>query len=87
MLITFLAFRCAFVPCLVPAGVVVTSFDEILDDFHDFLECVLISIVAVYVPWCGRLEAMLSVVGPQLYADNLKCSSVPPGSLFNMFVL
>ena len=26
---------------------------------------------ALYVPWCGRLEAM-PFVSPQLYADNLK---------------
>ena len=37
--------------------------------------------VALYVPWCRHLEA-LPDVGPQLYADNLKCSAGRPGALF-----
>ena len=49
--------------------------------------------VALYVPWCRHLEA-LPDVKPQLYADNLKCSTERPGALFDaawftsgMFVL
>ena len=39
-------------------------------------------IVVLYVPWCRRLESVPSIK-PQLYADNLKCSSVcPKSSLF-----
>ena len=34
----------------------------------------MIFIVALYVPWCRHLES-LPDVKPQLYADNLKCSS------------
>ena len=34
----------------------------------------MVFIVALYVPKCGRLEAMPSIK-PQLYADNLKCSA------------
>ena len=41
----------------------------------------MVFIVALYVPWCRRLESLLSVK-PQLYADNLKCSSVCPDALF-----
>ena len=40
-----------------------------------------IFIVALYVPWCRRLEAM-PAVRPQLYADNLKCTAECPRSLF-----
>ena len=38
--------------------------------------------VALYVPWCRRLEAM-PAVRPQLYADNLKCTAERPGALFD----
>ena len=38
--------------------------------------------VALYVPWCRRLEAM-PAVRPQLYADNLKCSAERPRALFS----
>ena len=41
----------------------------------------MIFIVALYVPWCRRLEAVHSV-GPQFHADNLRCSSVCPRALF-----
>ena len=41
----------------------------------------LVFIVALYVPWCRRLEA-LPDVKPQLYADNLKCSAERPRALF-----
>ena len=37
-------------------------------------------IVALYLPWCGYLSAMVGV-RPQLYADNLKCVSGDPGVL------
>ena len=40
----------------------------------------MVFIVGLYVPWCRRLEAA-PLVGPQLYADNLKCSSVCPRAL------
>ena len=42
----------------------------------------MVFIVALYAPWCGRLEAM-PAVKPQLYADNLKCTAECPASLFN----
>ena len=42
----------------------------------------MVFIVALYVPWCRRLES-LPFVRPQLFADNLKCSSVCPGALFD----
>ena len=43
--------------------------------------------VALYVPWCRRLEAMPDVK-PQLYADNLECTAelpslMPPCLLLN----
>ena len=38
-------------------------------------------IVALYVPWCRRLEAMPGIK-PQLYADNLNCSAECPRDLF-----
>ena len=41
----------------------------------------MVFVDALYVPWCGRLESLPSV-WPQLYADNLKCSSVCPNALF-----
>ena len=41
----------------------------------------MVFIVALYVPWCRHLES-LPDVKPQLYADNLKCSSVRPRALF-----
>ena len=41
----------------------------------------VVFIVALYVPWCRRLE-VTPLVAPQLYADNLKCSSVCPRVLF-----
>ena len=49
-------------------------------------------IVALYLPWCRYLSAQVCVE-PQLYADNLKCTSRDPvlllhllGSLLGMFV-
>ena len=41
----------------------------------------MVFIVAMYVPWCRRLEAM-PAIKPQLYAENLKCSAVCPSALF-----
>ena len=41
----------------------------------------MVFIVALYVPWCRRLEPM-PAVRPQLYADNLKCTAECPRSLF-----
>ena len=41
----------------------------------------MVFIVALYVPWCRRLDA-LPDVKPQLYADNLKCSAERPRALF-----
>ena len=41
----------------------------------------MVFIVALYVPWCRRLES-LPDVKPQLYADNLKCSAARPRALF-----
>ena len=41
----------------------------------------MVFIVAVYVPWCRRLES-LPDIKPQLYADNLKCSAARPRALF-----
>ena len=40
----------------------------------------MVSKVALYVPWCRRLEAM-PCTKPHLYADNLKCSAVCPNAL------
>ena len=40
----------------------------------------MVSKVALYVPWCRRLEAM-PCIKPHLYADNLKCSAVCPNAL------
>ena len=37
-------------------------------------------IVALYVPWCRHLES-LPDIKPQLYADNLKCSTTQPRAL------
>ena len=37
--------------------------------------------VALYVPWCRRLEPMPGIE-PQLYADNMRCSAVCPNALF-----
>ena len=41
----------------------------------------MVFIVALYVPWCRRLES-LPDIKPQLYADNIKCSAVRPRALF-----
>ena len=41
----------------------------------------MVFIVALYVPWCRRLES-LPDIKPQLYADNLKCSATRPRGLF-----
>ena len=41
----------------------------------------MVFIVALYVPWCRRLES-LPDIEPQLYADNLKCSAARPRALF-----
>ena len=47
----------------------------------------MVFIVAVYVPWCRRLEAM-PAMKPQLYAEKTKCSAdaclVLLGSRLNM---
>ena len=37
--------------------------------------------VALYVPWCRHLEALLDIK-PQLCADDLKCSAECPNVLF-----
>ena len=34
----------------------------------------MVLIVALYAPWCRHLES-LAGISPQLYADNLKCTS------------
>ena len=41
----------------------------------------MVFIVALHVPWCRHLDALLSVK-PQLYADDLKCSAGRPCALF-----
>ena len=41
----------------------------------------MVFIVALYVPWCRRLES-LPDIKPQLYADHLKCSAARPRALF-----
>ena len=41
----------------------------------------MVFIVALYVPWCRHLES-LPDIKPQLYADNLKCSTVRPQASF-----
>ena len=41
----------------------------------------MVFIVALYVPWCRRLES-LPDIKPQLHADNLKCSAARPRALF-----
>ena len=41
----------------------------------------MVFIVALYVPWCRHLDALLDVK-PQLYADNLLCSAGRPRALF-----
>ena len=41
----------------------------------------MVFIVALYVPWCRHLES-LPDIKPQLYADNLKCSTTQPRALF-----
>ena len=41
----------------------------------------MVFIVALYVPWCRHLES-LPDIKPQLYADNLKCSTAQPRALF-----
>ena len=42
----------------------------------------MVFIVALYVPWCRHLDALLDVK-PQLYTDNLRCSAERPGALIN----
>ena len=42
----------------------------------------MMSIVALYLPWCRYLSAQVGVE-PQLYADNLKCVSRDPDLLLN----
>ena len=42
----------------------------------------MIFIVALYVPWCRLLDSVPEVK-PQLYADNLKCSTARPRALFD----
>ena len=34
----------------------------------------MVFIVALYAPWCRHLESLVDI-SPQLYADNLKCTS------------
>ena len=34
----------------------------------------MVFIIALYTPWCRYLES-LAGISPQLYADNLKCTS------------
>ena len=41
----------------------------------------MVFIDALYVPWCRHLES-LPDIKPQLYADNLKCSTAQPRALF-----
>ena len=41
----------------------------------------MVFIVALHVPWCRHLES-LPDLKPQLYADNLKCSTTQPRALF-----
>ena len=41
----------------------------------------MVFVVALYVPWCRRLEAM-PALGPQLHADSLKCCAECPNALF-----
>ena len=41
----------------------------------------MVFIVALYVPWCRHLES-LPDIKPQLFADNLKCSTAQPRALF-----
>ena len=41
----------------------------------------MVFIVALYVPWCRHLESLPDLT-PQLYADNLKCSTSRPRALF-----
>ena len=41
----------------------------------------MVFIVALYVPWCRHLES-LPDIKPQLYADNLMCSTTQPRALF-----
>ena len=40
----------------------------------------MVFIVALYVPWCRYLSSQRGVT-PQLYADNLKCTTVDGGAL------
>ena len=42
----------------------------------------MVFIVALVVPWCRHLDALLDVK-PQLCADNLKCSAEGPRALFD----
>ena len=42
----------------------------------------MVFIVALYLPWCRALESIPGV-GPQLYADNLKCVSGSPAALLS----
>ena len=41
----------------------------------------MVFIVALHVPWCRHLES-LPDIEPQLWADNLKCSTTQPRALF-----
>ena len=40
----------------------------------------MVFIIALYTPWCRYLETCASI-SPQLYADNLKCTSYSVDSL------
>ena len=46
----------------------------------------MVFIVALYVPWCRHLES-LPDLKPQLYADNLKCSTSRPRALSLLILL
>ena len=39
-----------------------------------FITLSMVFIVALYNPWCRHLESLVGI-SPQLYADNLKCTS------------
>ena len=42
----------------------------------------MVFIIALYTPWCRYLESRASI-SPQLYADNLKCTSYSVDSLLD----
>ena len=46
----------------------------------------MVFIVALYVPWCRHLE-FLPHIKPQLYADNLKCSTTQLGLCLSLLTL